>query len=143
MCVNPAQHHQFLAITVVEEITLVRHLAGIARAGLRGDNQTRDKQSIGFEDAAEDAAGFEVETRVLDGGLEEEGAELGGEEERAEGGAVFEVGRGFEGEFVEVRGRGRGAGSLFCWDGGRHGGGRGVFGWDGRWEGLVVCIGGA
>ena len=67
-------------------------------------------------------------------------AKLVGEEDGAEGAAVFEVGRGFEVEFVEILGvrrGGRGAGvDVLGWNGR---GGRGwfhVFPGDWRWSGV-------
>ena len=95
---DPAQHHQILAVGVLEQFVFVDGLAGIRGAGLIGDDEFGDEERIGDEGAAEDAAGFEIGAGVGFGEGEEAVAEVGGEEERAQWRAVFEVGRGFEGE---------------------------------------------
>jgi hypothetical protein len=98
--VYPANHKQFFFITVVEKLLLVQRLARIGRGGLLRHNEPRDEHGVGFQDAAEHATGLKVQARVGGCDGEELLAQLGGEEYRAQGVTIFEVGRGFEGEGV-------------------------------------------
>jgi len=67
----PAQNHQLLFVAVVKQFLLVERLARVACAGLLGNKESCDEECIGFEDAAQYATGFEVETRVRRGGGKE------------------------------------------------------------------------
>lgn len=104
MRVYPSHNQQLLFIAVIEELAFIERLACVACASLFRYNEARDEERIGFEDAAEHAACFEVEASVGGGDVEELLAELGREEDGAEWVAVFEVSGGFEGEVVELAG---------------------------------------
>lgn len=64
MGMYPAQHHQLLFVAVVKQFLFVERLTSVACAGLLGNKEARDEESVGFEDAAQHATGLEVETRV-------------------------------------------------------------------------------
>lgn len=71
MRVNPPQHHQLLLVAIVKQFLLIQRFTRVARTGLLRHNQPRDEEGVGFEDAAEHAASFEIETRVAGGHREE------------------------------------------------------------------------
>lgn len=47
MCVDPAKYHEVLSIDIIEEVTLVQHLARIGRAFLLGYHKLGDEQCVG------------------------------------------------------------------------------------------------
>lgn len=102
----PAQHHQTLRITELEQRILVCHFTGVGRAFLFGYYEPRDEEGVGHKGAAEHAAGLEVVARVAGGYVEKGFSEVGGQEETAEGIAVLEVGGGVECVFFCVIGQG-------------------------------------
>lgn len=61
---DPSNNQQLLFIAVVEKFLLVQRLARVARARLLRHDEARDEHGVGLQDAAEHAAGFEVEARV-------------------------------------------------------------------------------
>ena len=65
MSVYPAQDHQVQLIAELKNRGLVDHFARVRRGLLFRYEQLGDEKGVGDEGAAEDAAGFEVQTSVL------------------------------------------------------------------------------
>lgn len=97
MRVNPSNHQQILRDAIVQQRRLINRLAGIRRAPLLGYDERRHEQRVINRRAAEDAAHLEAAGRVVRSQVQEGGAQLGGEEDVAEGVAVLEVGGWAEG----------------------------------------------
>lgn len=83
VCVDPADDEKLFFVAVVEEFFFVERLAGIRCACLFRDDQARYEEGIVLQDAAEHAAGFEVEARVVACAVEELLSELRGKEDGA------------------------------------------------------------
>ena len=64
MRMDPAQHHQLLAIAVIKQRALIDHLARIARGLLLGEHQLADKQRVRDQRAAQEPARLEVARSV-------------------------------------------------------------------------------
>lgn len=93
---DPPEHHQILAINILEQLLFVLHIASIARDLLLRNHQSSDKQRILYQRAAEHPARLEVAPGIRVCDFQEFVAEVRGEEDCAETLAVLEACRGFK-----------------------------------------------